>query len=184
MAKAETMLRLVESFSKEESPYIDVLDKRDPDLDWRDMAGIDKTAEMPGKSEDTEMPDVRHISPKSKHPTSSRSRLRIQSIQSAFKLIEFNNGKKRQAGEPVDKENTMAYMADILIEQDNSCLLFKNNVEYAWAKIMQTSKMLKESIGMFFNNPDLAPMQQHLSYKNMDKIKTLLTELPYGKITW
>ena len=184
MAKAKAMLPLVESISKEESPYTDALDRRDLALDRKDPAGIDEAAEMPGRSKDTEMPDVRHIPPESKHTTSSRSRSGIKSIESGFKLIEFNDGKKGQVGEPVDKENTMAYMADIPIEQDNNCLPFKNNVKYAWAKFMQTSKMLKGSMGMFFNNPDLAPMRQHLSYKNVDKIRALLTELPYGKVTW
>ena len=47
---------------------------------------------------------------------------------------------------------------------------------------MQTSKMLKGSMGMFFNNPDLAPMRQHLNYKNVDEMRALLTELPYGKV--
>ena len=124
MAKTEAILPLVESISKEESPYTDALDRKDP-------AGIDEAAEMPGRGEDIEMPDVRHIPPEREHTTSSRSRSGIQSIQSGFKLIEFNDGKRGQAGEPVDKENTMAYMADIPIEQDNNCLLFKNNVEYA-----------------------------------------------------
>ena len=57
-------------------------------------------------------------------------------------------------------------------------------MEYAWAKFMQTSKMSIGLMGMFFNNPDLAPMQQHLSYKNVNKMRALLTELPYVKVTW
>ena len=186
MAKKEAMLPLVEPISKEGSPYTDALEKRDP-------AGIDEAAEMPGRNEDTEMPgksedikmpDVRQIPPESKHTISSRSRSGIQSIQSGFKSIEFKDGKREQAGEPVDEENTMAYMADIPIEQDNNCFPFKNNVEYAWAKFMQTSKMSKGSMGMFFNNPDLAPMRQHLNYKNVDEMRALLTELPYGKVIW
>ena len=48
---------------------------------------------------------------------------------------------------------------------------------------MQDSKMTKKSIGIFFNNPDLASMQEHLSYKNVDEMKALLTKLLYGKIT-
>ena len=44
--------------------------------------------------------------------------------------------------------------------------------------------MTKESMGKFFNNPDLASIQEHLSYKIMDEMKTLVTELPYGKVTW
>ena len=184
IAKAEAMLPLIEPISKKESPYTDALHKRDPAVDWRDPAGIDKAAKMLGRSEDTEMPDVRHIPPESKHTTSSRSRSRIQSIQSGFKSIKFNDGKRGQAGDSVDEENTMAYMADIPIEQDNNCFPFKNNVEYAWAKFMQTSKMSKGSMDMFFNNSELALMRQHLSYKNVDKMRALLTELLYDKVTW
>ncbi len=49
---------------------------------------------------------------------------------------------------------------------------------------MQDSKMTKRSMRMFFNNPDLAPMREHLSYKNVDEMRVLLTELPYGKVPW
>ena len=99
------MLPLVEPISKEEGPYIDALDKRDPagiDEDV-EMPGRSEDTKMPGRSEDTKMPDVRHIFPKSKHTTSSRSRSGIKSIQSVFKLIEFNDGKRGQASEQVDK---------------------------------------------------------------------------------
>ena len=78
----------------------------------------------------------------------------------------------------------MAYLTDILIVLNNHGLLFKNNVEYTWAKFMQDSKMTKESMGMFFNNPDLAPIQKHLSYKSVDEMRALLTELPYNEVTW
>ena len=47
---------------------------------------------------------------------------------------------------------------------------------------MQTSKILKELIAMFFNNPNLAPMQEYLIYKNVDEISLLLTELVYSKV--
>ena len=49
---------------------------------------------------------------------------------------------------------------------------------------MQDSKMTKGSMGMFFNNLNLIPMQEHLSFKNADKMRALLTELLYGKVTW
>ena len=49
---------------------------------------------------------------------------------------------------------------------------------------MQDSKMTKESMGIFFNNPDLAPIWEHLSYKRVDKMRALLTELLYDKVTW
>ena len=74
MAKGEAILPLVEPISKEESLYTDALDRRDPALDLRDPAGIDEATKMPGRSEDTKMPDVRHIPPESKHTNSSRSR--------------------------------------------------------------------------------------------------------------
>ncbi len=37
---------------------------------------------------------------------------------------------------------------------------------------------------MFFSNPTLASMREYLSNKNIDKMRVLLTELPYGKVTW
>lgn len=37
---------------------------------------------------------------------------------------------------------------------------------------------------MFFNNFDLAPIQKHLSYKNINEIKVLLMRLLYGKSIW
>lgn len=43
--------------------------------------------------------------------------------------------------------------------------------------------MLKKSIDIFFNNPDLAPIKQYLSYKNVEKIRILLIKLSYNKIT-
>ena len=38
-------------------------------------------------------------------------------------------------------------------------------------------------MGIFFNNSNLALMQKHLSYKSVDEMKVLLTELPYDKVT-
>lgn len=49
---------------------------------------------------------------------------------------------------------------------------------------MQTSKMPKRSMTMFFTNLNLALMQAHLSYKNVDKIRALLTELLYTRVIW
>lgn len=73
-------------------------------------------------------------------------------------------------------------MTDIPIDWDNNCLLFKNNVKYRWAKYMQASKMSKELIYMFFDNANLALMQQYLSHKNINEIKTLLIKLSYDKV--
>ncbi len=49
---------------------------------------------------------------------------------------------------------------------------------------MQVSKMMKGSMTMFFSNLILAPMREYLSYKNVDKMRALLTELLYSKVTW
>ena len=59
----------------------------------------------------------------------------------------------------------------------------KNIVEYKWVRFLQANKITKKLMTIFFNNPILPPMQKYLTYKNMDKIKAWLTELPYDKIT-
>lgn len=59
----------------------------------------------------------------------SQSRSRIQLTYSRFKLIKFDNNKREQAKKPVGYNDVMANIANILIIQDNNCLLFKNNVE-------------------------------------------------------
>lgn len=67
------MLLFVESVSKKESLYTDA-------LDGRDLAGINKVAEMPGRSEDIKMSGIKHIPSESNYTTFIWSRLRIQSI--------------------------------------------------------------------------------------------------------
>lgn len=54
----------------------------------------------------------------------------IQSIQSRFKLIKFNDDIKKQIDEPVNKKNIMAYRGDIPVDENNNCFLFKINIEY------------------------------------------------------
>ncbi len=76
----------------------------------------------------------------------------------------------------------MVDIVDILDNMDNF-LPFKNNVKYKLIKFMQVSKMTKMSIIMFFSNPTLTPIQEYLSYKNVDKMRVLLIKLPYNKIT-
>ena len=49
----------------------------------------------------------------------------------------------------------MADIINILGNVDN-CLLFKNNIEYKLRRFIQTSKMTKRSITMFFSNLILA----------------------------
>ena len=60
----------------------------------------------------------------------------------------------------MEDEDTMAYIEDVPVDIDNNCYPFRHGVDYAWAKILQASKMLKESMGMFFRNLDLALMQE------------------------
>ncbi len=120
---------------------------------------------------------------KSMRSTTSYSRLEIPLSQSKFKLIRLNNGRRGQVGELIRDKEVMADVADILGDMDNR-LPFKNNVEYEWARFKQSSKMTKESMTMFFSNPTLAPMWEHLSYKNVDEMRALLTELLYDKVTW
>lgn len=107
------------------SPYLDNLDRR--------YSG--------DNDENTEMPDVKHITPISDHSisertTSTRSRSGIQSIWSGFKSIKFDDSQGGQAGEPVGDEDTMAYMEDVPVDMDNDCYPFRYGVDYAWAKFL------------------------------------------------
>lgn len=47
---------------------------------------------------------------------------------------------------------------------------------------MQTSRMSKWSMAIFFINPDLVLMQQHLNYKKKDKMRPLLIKLSYNNV--
>lgn len=118
-------MSLVGLIYKKESLYIDVCDRRDLVFDKKDLASIDKVAKILGRNKDIKMPNIRHLILKSKFTNSSWSRLRIQSIQSRFKLIKFHNSKKKLASKPVNNENIISYIADILIELDNSVFLLK-----------------------------------------------------------
>ena len=60
----------------------------------------------------------------------------------------------------VDKK-FIAYLAYTPVVLNDNGFLFKNNIEYAWAKFMQDSKMTKRSMGMLFNNPDLALIREY-----------------------
>ncbi len=57
-----------------------------------------------------------------------RSRSGIQSNQSGFKLIQFNDGRRGQGGEPVEDEDAIADVVNKPGDADNR-LPFKNNVE-------------------------------------------------------
>lgn len=43
--------------------------------------------------------------------------------------------------------------------------------------------MTKKSIEILFNYFNLVPIWKHLNYKNIDKMKALLTKLLYNKVT-
>ena len=143
-----------------------------------------ETIDPVGIAEYAKKVDGEQVNPESVRNTCTWSRSGIQSSQGGFKVIKFTNSKREQARKLVGDEEFMAYLPDIPVVLNDNDLPFKNNVEYAWAKFMQESKITKGSIGIFFNNLDLAPMWEHLSYKSVDEIKALLTELPYGKVTW
>ena len=48
---------------------------------------------------------------------------------------------------------------------------------------MQDNKMMKGLMRIFFNNPGLVLMREYFSYKSVDKMRILLTELLYSKVT-
>lgn len=98
-------------------------------------------------------------------------------------MIGFNKSKKGYVGKPIRDKDVIEYLADMPVVANDNRLSIQNNVEYACAKFIQASQITKRSIKMFFNNPDLTSIRKYLSYKNVDKIKALLTELPYGKVT-
>lgn len=59
-----------------------------------------------------------------------RSRSGIYLFQSEFKLIKFDDSKKKQAEKQIRYENDVANIANIAIIEDNNRFLFKNNIEY------------------------------------------------------
>lgn len=117
------------------------------------------------------------------HSTCTRSRSRIQSNQSRFKVIRFTNSKREQAGKPVGDKKFMAYMANTMVVLNDNGFSFKNNIEYIWAKFIQDGNMTKNRMGMFFNNLNLASIREYFNYKSVDKMRALLIKLPYSKVT-
>lgn len=63
--------------------------------------------------------------------------------------------KKKQTIRLKRDINTIIYMKNISININNNCHLFKNNVHYAWAKVMQASKMYRKLINISFSNFNL-----------------------------
>lgn len=73
-------------------------------------------------------------------------KIQNQLTQSRFKLSKFGNNKKEQTGKLIKFKDVIIDIANILFIKDNNCFLNKNNVEYAQAKFMQASKMIKRSM--------------------------------------
>lgn len=88
--------------------------------------------------------------------TFSQLRSIIQSTQSSFKMINFDDSQSEQAKELIGYEHVIISTTNIFDIKNNNHFLFKNNVEYIWIRSMQASIMIKKLIIMFFNNPDLA----------------------------
>lgn len=62
----------------------------------------------------------------------------------------------------------MVDMTNILVINNNNYFLSKNNVEYAQARFMQASQIIKRLMIMFFAKLNLAFMQKYLNYKNIN----------------
>lgn len=74
------------------------------------------------------------ITPKSVCNTFFQSKSRIQSTHSRFKLIKFDNIKRKQAEKLVEYKDIGADIINILAVKYDNCLPFKKNVEYIWAR--------------------------------------------------
>lgn len=123
------------------------------------------------------------MTPKRICNTFSKLRSEIQLTQSEVKLIKFSNNKRKYVRKLVGYEDIMLDMTNIPIIENNNCHPLKNNIEYTWANFIQNNKITKKPITISFTNFNLASMQEYLSYKNVDKIRVLLTKLSYSRIT-
>lgn len=79
-------------------------------------------------------------------------------------------------------ENSTTYIEDVPVDIDNNCYLFGHDIDYAQAKFLQASKMLKGLISILFSDYDLKSIQEQLSYKIIYEIQALMTKLLYGKV--
>ena len=70
-------------------------------------------------------------------------------------MIKFDISKKKLAWKLVEYKKIIIDIANILVIQNNNCLLFKNNIEYIWVKFMQANKIINRLITKFFTNPNL-----------------------------
>lgn len=99
-------------------------------------------------------------------------------------MIKLDKKERRQTRKSETYENIIVEIVNIQVIKDNNCLLFRNNTKYTWARFMQANKITKSSIVIFFTNLNLAFIWKHPRYKNIDKIKDLLTKLLYGRVIW
>lgn len=65
-----------------------------------------------------------------------QSRSKFQSTEIEFKLTKFDDSKRGHVGILVRYEDVIVNIANILIIENNNYLLFKNNVEYVWARFI------------------------------------------------
>lgn len=112
-------MSLVKLISEKKSLFTNVLNRKD-------LASID--VEILDKSEVVKMPEVKYITLESKYITFIQLGSRIQSIQSRFKSIEFDDNRRVQADKLINIENIMTFIVNILIDQINNFFSFKNNV--------------------------------------------------------
>lgn len=114
--KIEGILSLIEPMSKKNSLYRNLFDKKDLILTKKDLIGINKVVEISNRNKNIKMSNIRHIISKNKYITSNQLKSEIESIQSKFKLIKFNDSKKQQSNKLINKKNIIVYMANILNE--------------------------------------------------------------------
>lgn len=112
----EGILSLIEPMSKKNSLYRNLFDKKDLILTKKDLIGINKVVEISNRNKNIKMSNIRHIISKNKYITSNQLKSEIESIQSKFKLIKFNDSKKQQSNKLINKKNIIVYMANILNE--------------------------------------------------------------------
>lgn len=108
------------SNTKEENAYINNIEKIDPVSTIKYLKKANK----------------KKMNSESIYNSCIRSKLRIQSTQSGFKVIEFTNNKRKQVGKLIINKKVITYLMDIgMIVNDNG-FLFKNNIKFILAKFI------------------------------------------------
>lgn len=63
---------MVKLINKKESLYINAFNKKDLVFNKRDPSNIDEVAKIPDRSKNIKIPNIKHITPKSQHTSSSQ----------------------------------------------------------------------------------------------------------------